>query len=144
MSALPHYSNMHVPPRRHPLSTAPSHYAVNQGTRGFHAPPPRPATPPKQQEQPPQQKQSSPPLPRQAVKVPPPSPPQIIRDRSRSLEFMRVGMLGEVRLEPTATQSSSLSLVISVSYFLLPQWSASASGQAFRSWLGCHGALVAG
>ena len=92
MSA-PLYTSMPPPPRRHPLAAAPNHYAVNQQPR--HAPPPAPGTPPpKQQEQPKQP--ASPPLPRQNAKVTPPSPPKIITDKSRSLEFMRVGMLGEV------------------------------------------------
>ncbi|KAM5543681.1 hypothetical protein V8D89_002932 [Ganoderma adspersum] len=91
MSA-PLYTSMPPPPRRHPLAAAPNHYAVNQQPR--HAPPPAPGTPPpKQQEQPKQP--ASPPLPRQNAKVTPPSPPKIITDKSRSLEFMRVGMLGE-------------------------------------------------
>ena len=81
------------PPRRHPLAAAPNHYAVNQQPR--HAPPPAPGTPPPKQQERPKQP-ASPPLPRQNAKVTPPSPPKIITDKSRTLEFMRVGMLGEV------------------------------------------------
>jgi hypothetical protein len=43
------------------------------------------------------QKPGSPPLPRQSVKTIPPSPPQVIRDHARQLEFLRIGLLGEVR-----------------------------------------------
>ncbi|PIL30197.1 transporter [Ganoderma sinense ZZ0214-1] len=96
MSA-PLYTSMPPPPRRHPLAAAANHYAVNQ-QQPRHAPPPAPGTPPpKQQEQPKQP--ASPPLPRQNAKVTPPSPPKIITDKSRSLEFMRVGMLGELYAE---------------------------------------------
>ena len=111
MSA-PLYTTMPPPPRRHPLAAAPSHYAVNQAPR--HAPPRAPGTPPKQQEQPKQP--SSPPLPRQNAKVTPPSPPKIITDKSRTLEFMRVGMLGEVcTLQPlVAFPSSSVFYTISL------------------------------
>ncbi|OSD04992.1 Pkinase-domain-containing protein [Trametes coccinea BRFM310] len=84
------YTTMPPPPRRHPLAAAANHYAVNQVPRQ-HAPP---GTPPKQKEQP-QKQASSPPLPRQNAKVTPPSPPKIITDKTRTLEFMRVGMLGE-------------------------------------------------
>ncbi|KAI9061979.1 Pkinase-domain-containing protein [Trametes sanguinea] len=84
------YTTMPPPPRRHPLAAAANHYAVNQVPRQ-HAPP---GTPPKQKEQP-QKQASSPPLPRQNAKVTPPSPPRIITDKTRTLEFMRVGMLGE-------------------------------------------------
>lgn len=92
MSA-PLYTSMPPPPRRHPLAAAPNHYAVNQQPR--HAPPPAPGTPPPKQQERPKQP-ASPPLPRQNAKVTPPSPPKIITDKSRTLEFMRVGMLGEV------------------------------------------------
>ncbi|KAI0367402.1 Pkinase-domain-containing protein [Pilatotrama ljubarskyi] len=85
------YTTMPPPPRRHPLSSAANHYAVNQVPRQH---PTRPGTPPKQQEQPAKQP-SSPPLPRQNAKVTPPSPPKIITDKTKSVEFMRVGMLGE-------------------------------------------------
>ncbi|CDO68443.1 hypothetical protein BN946_scf184704.g6 [Trametes cinnabarina] len=87
---------MPPPPRRHPLAATANHYAVNQVPRQH---PPPPGTPPKQKEQ--QQKEqqqkqaSSPPLPRQNAKVTPPSPPKIITDKTRTLEFIRVGMLGE-------------------------------------------------
>lgn len=50
-----------------------------------------PAKPMKDQKAP-----SSPPLPRQNSKTLPPSPPKVICDTSRSLEFTRVGFLGEV------------------------------------------------
>ncbi|KAH9848815.1 Pkinase-domain-containing protein [Lenzites betulinus] len=65
---------MPPPPRRHPLATAANHYA--------------PQAPPTKQGQ-------ELPLPRQNAKVTPPSPPKIIFDDVRSIEFMRVGMLGE-------------------------------------------------
>ena len=112
MSA-PLYTSMPPPPRRHPLAAAPNHYAVNQQPR--HAPPPAPGTPPpKQQKQP--KPPASPPLPRQNAKVTPPSPPKIITDKSRSLEFMRVGMLGEVcTLQPlVAFPSSSVFCTVSL------------------------------
>ncbi|KAF8122144.1 kinase-like domain-containing protein [Boletus edulis] len=53
------------------------------------APPPPPA-PEKQKAAPP-----DPPLPRQNSKTTPPSPPKIITDKNRILEFHRVGFLGE-------------------------------------------------
>ena len=91
MSA-PLYSVM--PPSRHPLTAVPPYrHNPNQVGR-HHAPPTRPATPPKQQEKPKQS--ASPPLPRQNAKVTPPSPPKIIADKTRTLEYLRVGMLGEV------------------------------------------------
>ncbi|KAI0628079.1 hypothetical protein C8Q77DRAFT_486696 [Trametes polyzona] len=86
------YTTMPPPPRRHPLATTANHYAVNQHPRIQK---PTPGTPPKQQEQP-AKPPSEPPLPRQNAKVTPPSPPKVITDKTRTLEFMRVGMLGEV------------------------------------------------
>lgn len=44
-------------------------------------------------------KEESPRLTRQNTKTRPPSPPQVIRDVNRSLQFSRVGFLGEVRKE---------------------------------------------
>ncbi|KAI8974782.1 Pkinase-domain-containing protein [Trametes punicea] len=85
------YTTMPPPPRRYPFAAAANHYAVNQLPRQHAV---RPGTPPKPQEQPPKQA-SSPPLPRQNAKVTPPSPPKIITDKTRTLEFVRVGMLGE-------------------------------------------------
>ncbi|KAH9930802.1 kinase-like domain-containing protein [Amylocystis lapponica] len=85
--SVPLYTTMPPPPRRHPLTAPSNHHAVNQHR---YTPP---GTPPKIQEKPKQP--SSPPLPRQNAKVTPPSPPRIITDKSRSLEFYRVGMLGE-------------------------------------------------
>lgn len=43
-------------------------------------------------------KAESPRLTRQNTKTRPPSPPQTIRDVNRSLAFIRVGFLGEVRI----------------------------------------------
>ncbi|KAI0712771.1 kinase-like domain-containing protein [Cerioporus squamosus] len=113
MSA-PYYTTMPAPPRRHPLAAAANHYAVNQVPAPRHAQlPPAPGTPPtkhhRQHQQPLQQHQhhqqhpqqqeqkqpASPPLPRQNAKVTPPSPPRIIADKDRALEYLRVGMLGE-------------------------------------------------
>ncbi|TFY51546.1 hypothetical protein EVJ58_g10508, partial [Rhodofomes roseus] len=56
-----------------------------------------PGTPPKPhvQVQEKQRNPSSPPLPRQNAKVTPPSPPRLITDKSRTIQFVRVGMLGE-------------------------------------------------
>ncbi|KAI0075547.1 Pkinase-domain-containing protein [Panus rudis PR-1116 ss-1] len=55
-----------------------------------------PGTPPKPPAVPDKPRgQSSPPLPRQKAKAPPPTPPKVIADKSRTLEFVRVGMLGE-------------------------------------------------
>ena len=68
-----------APPRRNPLSSAGNH--VNH-----------PQTPPKAPPKPP----PSPPLPRQSVKVTPPSPPKIIIDKTGRYQFNRVGFLGEV------------------------------------------------
>lgn len=87
---------MPPPPRRHPLATAANHYAVNQHQQRAHHPQPPPLAPqPKQEVQTVKQAQELP-LPRQNAKVTPPSPPKIIVDTTRSIEFMRVGMLGEV------------------------------------------------
>lgn len=69
--------------RRHPLSNA----AVNQL--------PSQASPAKLQEK--IKVPSSPPLPRQNTKTTPPSPPRIITDKIRALDYHRVGFLGEVR-----------------------------------------------
>ncbi|KAL6299201.1 kinase-like domain-containing protein [Sparassis latifolia] len=73
------------PPRRHPLS---NHQAVNHAVNRRQTPPGSPPKP--QPKQPP-----SPPLPRQNAKVTPPSPPKIIADKTGTLQFLRVGMLGE-------------------------------------------------
>ena len=96
MSAPLYNTAMPIPPRRNPLSAVHHHFAVNQAT-SRHPPPARPTTPPKPQRQEQPKPQKSPPLPRQNAKVPPPSPPRVIVDRSRNIELMRVGMLGEVR-----------------------------------------------
>ncbi|KAH9924034.1 Pkinase-domain-containing protein [Fomitopsis serialis] len=86
--SVPLYT-MAPPPRRNPLSTAPTnHHAINQP----YAPP---GTPPKPQVQEKHRNPSSPPLPRQNMKVTPPSPPKVITDKSRTVEFFRIGMLGE-------------------------------------------------
>ncbi|GJE85129.1 Pkinase-domain-containing protein [Phanerochaete sordida] len=89
------YTNLPPQTRRHPLANT---AATNVRPAQPAAQPirqPIPGTPPRpQQEQPPAQP-SSPPLPRQNVKVPPPSPPRIITDKARVLQFTRVGMLGE-------------------------------------------------
>ncbi|KAF9261697.1 Pkinase-domain-containing protein [Marasmius fiardii PR-910] len=70
--------------RRYPLATA-----VNQNQL-----PQQPQTTPKKPQE--KQKQSnSPPLPRQNTKTAPPSPPQLIRDKSGYLQFQRLGFLGE-------------------------------------------------
>ena len=65
----------------------------SQGDAPACAPPgtPPPQLPEKQQRNP-----SDPPLPRQNVKVAPPSPPRVITDKSRTLQYTRVSMLGEV------------------------------------------------
>ena len=78
---------MPQPPRRNPLGNAVNNYA-----RQF-----APGTPPKSQPPVPEKPKQpqEPPLPRQNAKVPPPSPPRVIADKTRSLEFTRVGMLGE-------------------------------------------------
>ena len=58
-------------------------------------------------------KSLSPPLPRQNAKVTPPSPPKIITDKTRTLEFMRVGMLGEVSarcFEPCSEDTRNIGL----------------------------------
>ncbi|KAI0791256.1 Pkinase-domain-containing protein [Abortiporus biennis] len=99
------YSNMPPPPRRHPLANHQA--ATNQVPQAYQQR--QPGTPIKQQQQPPQvpekQKQpqvqataqapSSPPLPRQNAKVTPPSPPRVIVDKHSTLQFVRVGLLGE-------------------------------------------------
>ncbi|CAL1698741.1 unnamed protein product [Somion occarium] len=86
------YNGMPPPPRRHPLGNAGNNYP-NQ-PRQFV-----PGTPPKPLPQPPAQEKAKqppePPLPRQNAKVTPPSPPRVIADKTRTLEFVRVGMLGE-------------------------------------------------
>ena len=65
--------------RRHPLTNA-ANLVNHQET----PPKPLPKAP------------ASPPLPRQNPKVTPPSPPNIITDKSGKLQFHRVGFLGEV------------------------------------------------
>lgn len=84
-----HYYNR-IPPapaqapalRRHPLSNA----TVNQGPAQASLGKPQEAV----------KAPSSPPLPRQNTKTAPPSPPKIITDRSRAVEYHRIGFLGEV------------------------------------------------
>ncbi|KAG7085661.1 hypothetical protein E1B28_003206 [Marasmius oreades] len=72
--------------RRFPLATS-----VNQNQV-----PQQPQTTPKRpQEQQKQKQPNSPPLPRQNTKTAPPSPPQVIRDKSGHLQFQRLGFLGE-------------------------------------------------
>ncbi|EGO29881.1 hypothetical protein SERLADRAFT_445649 [Serpula lacrymans var. lacrymans S7.9] len=77
----------HHPPaptsRRHPFTNAINQPLVQQV----------PGTPPKPQQK--AKQPSSPPLPRQNSKTTPPSPPKIITDAGRSLQFQRVGFLGE-------------------------------------------------
>lgn len=82
---------MAPPQRRNPLSAPTNHYAINQPYAPF-APPGTP--PPKLPEK--QRNPNDPPLPRQNVKVAPPSPPRVITDKSRTVQFTRVSMLGEV------------------------------------------------
>lgn len=53
-----------------------------------------PAVPEKQQER--ERGKNDPPLPRQNAKVQPPTPPPVIRDKSRALNYERVGFLGQV------------------------------------------------
>ncbi|KII87666.1 hypothetical protein PLICRDRAFT_162447 [Plicaturopsis crispa FD-325 SS-3] len=65
------------PSRRHPLSNAVNH-------------PARPTSP-----KPVEKPAAEPPLPRQNTKTAPPSPPKIISDKNRSVQFHRVGFLGE-------------------------------------------------
>ncbi len=113
--SVPYYTTLPAPPRRHPLAAA-NHYGVNQvpGSRHVHLPRVPGSPPPKQhrqhqqplqplpqhqqhqQQQQEQKPPASPPLGRQNAKVTPPSPPRIIVDNSRSVEFLRVGLLGEV------------------------------------------------
>ena len=68
--------------RRHPLSNAPVNQPVGQ------------LSPSKVQEA--VKAPASPPLPRQNTKTTPPSPPKIITDKSRAVNYQRVGFLGEV------------------------------------------------
>ncbi|KAI9449687.1 kinase-like domain-containing protein [Lactarius psammicola] len=65
--------------RRNPLSNA-----INN-----HVPPEVPPKPA------PYEKRPSPPLPRQNAKVQPPSPPQVIQDKTGSLRYQRMSFLGE-------------------------------------------------
>lgn len=69
--------------RRHPFSNA-----INQ-QQGSQT------SSPKQQEKA-KASPSDPPLPRQNSKTTPPSPPKVISDKNRVLEYHRVGFLGEV------------------------------------------------
>ncbi|EPS96158.1 hypothetical protein FOMPIDRAFT_152593 [Fomitopsis schrenkii] len=80
--STPLYPSMAPPQRRNPLSAPTNHYAINQ--------PYAPFAPPEKQRNP-----NDPPLPRQNVKVAPPSPPRVITDKSRTVQFTRVSMLGE-------------------------------------------------
>ncbi|TCD67323.1 Cell cycle serine/threonine-protein kinase cdc5/MSD2 [Steccherinum ochraceum] len=89
MSAHAYASAMPPPPRRHPLASAANHPAVNVVPLSSKLEVP-PQVPPKDLKQP-----GSPPLPRQNAKVTPPSPPKVIMDKTRTLQFLRVGMLGE-------------------------------------------------
>jgi hypothetical protein len=50
----------------------------------------------RRQEAPKPKAPGSPPLPRQNTKTAPPSPPKIIKDNNRGLDYVRVGLLGEV------------------------------------------------
>jgi hypothetical protein len=72
--------------QRHPFSDAA--HAVNHGA-------PIPSSPPLKHAQK-AQNPGSPPLPRQNTKTTPPSPPQVIKDRGRAVEFLRIALLGEV------------------------------------------------
>ena len=76
------YTKMHQLQRRPPFSNA-----INQV-------PPQPPSPTKQEK--PKPAPLDPPLPRQNSKTTPPSPPKVITDKNRLLEFHRVGFLGEV------------------------------------------------
>src|SRR6266404_2663731 len=67
--------------RRNPLSNA-----INN-----HLPPEAPPKPA------PSEKRPSPPLPRQNAKIQPPSPPQVIQDKTGTLRYQRISFLGEVR-----------------------------------------------
>lgn len=96
MSTHPYTTTAHTA-RRYPLATtaAPNVKPVQQVRQHIPGtPPPKHQDPQQQQKQP-----SSPPLPRQNAKVPPPSPPRVITDKTRTHEFVRVGLLGEVSLE---------------------------------------------
>ncbi|CCM05981.1 uncharacterized protein FIBRA_08222 [Fibroporia radiculosa] len=73
---------------RHPFSVPVNHHAINRRNTPPGTPPP--AQPQGKLKEPP-----SPPLPRQNAKVTPPSPPKIITDKNRTLEYIRVGLLGE-------------------------------------------------
>jgi cell cycle serine/threonine-protein kinase CDC5/MSD2 len=77
--------------RRHPFSNAGNH-------------PPTPAKE-KPQQKDHQRQPSSPPLPRQNSKTTPPSPPKIISDKSRNVEYQRVGFLGEVSSSSYSTHN---------------------------------------
>lgn len=75
-----------VAPQRQPLTNAA--FGVNNVG-------PIPGSPPRQGQK--LRNPSSPPLPRQNTKTTPPSPPQVIKDRGRAVEFLRIALLGEVR-----------------------------------------------
>lgn len=93
--STPMYTNMPPPPRRVPFNHhAINHPALNPAINVVNPRHIMSDTPPKPQD--PVKPPSSPPLPRQNAKVTPPSPPKIITDKSHSVEFVRVGMLGEV------------------------------------------------
>ena len=81
----------HRDPRRQPFSNAANHQ--------MPIPISKPASPSKPALASVQQKAPSPPLPKQNTKVPPPSPPQVIRDAERAISYKRVGFLGEVCLK---------------------------------------------
>ncbi|THH31055.1 hypothetical protein EUX98_g3134 [Antrodiella citrinella] len=83
---------MPPPPRRHPLASAANHPAVNVANHynKLDVPAQAPQVPAKDVKQP-----GSPPLPRQNAKVTPPSPPKVIVDKNRTVQYVRVGMLGE-------------------------------------------------
>ncbi|TFK48906.1 Pkinase-domain-containing protein [Heliocybe sulcata] len=74
--------------RRHPFSNAVNH--------ALPRPPPQTkAQLPEQGDDKGKAKASEPPLPRQNTKAVPPSPPQVIVDKSRSTKYQRIGLLGE-------------------------------------------------
>jgi len=91
MSAFTTYTKMPNPQRRPPFSNA-----INQV-------PPHPPSPTKHEK--PKAPPLDPPLPRQNSKTTPPSPPKVITDKNRLLEFHRVGFLGEVGPEPVSIRS---------------------------------------
>jgi len=71
--------------RRHPFANA---NVVNQ---------PHPVSSPVKPQEKPKANPADPPLPRQNSKTTPPSPPRLIIDKNRQVQYYRVGFLGEVR-----------------------------------------------